>query len=86
MFHVHGSARSSDRAEVFRVSYFLFPPLFGAWVSADAATDLTAFGVFELLKSLEAFEATDCEVRSLLAILISDLGLYTPLYASATST
>lgn len=55
-------------------SYFLFPPLFGAWVSADAATDLTAFGVLGLLKSLEAFEATDCEVRSLLAILISDLG------------
>lgn len=64
------------------ICYFLFPLLFGAWVSADAATDLTVLEVLGLLKSLEAFEATDCEVCSLRAIVISDHWLNT----SATST
>ena len=46
--------------------------LFGACVSADAATLLMLGGVFGLLKSLDAFEATDLEVCSgFLAILAS---------------
>ena len=48
----------------------LRPPFrFGAWVSAEAATLFTAFGVLGLESSFEAFEATDFDVLSFLAIL-----------------
>jgi hypothetical protein len=38
--------------------------LSGRCVRADAATDFTAFGVFALLSSFDAFEPTDFDVRS----------------------
>lgn len=44
-------------------NYFL-PFLFGACVSADAATLFTAFGVFGSLSSFDAFDATDLDVVS----------------------
>lgn len=43
--------------------------LFGAWVSADAATFFTGAGVFGLLKSFEAMLATLFEVFSFLVTL-----------------
>jgi len=39
--------------------------LFGACVNAEAATFLTAAGVFGLLRSFAAVDATDFEVCSL---------------------
>ncbi len=43
----------------------------GAWVSAEAATLLTAFGVFLLASNLAALEATFREVRSFRAMVLS---------------
>ena len=49
-----------------------FPP--GRWVSAEAATDLTAGGVLGLLSSLDAVEATRADVRSLgLLVAMTDV-------------
>jgi hypothetical protein len=48
--------------------YFRFPLRSGACVSADAATLFTDFGVFGFLNNLDAFDATDFDVRSFLAI------------------
>lgn len=42
--------------------YFFF--LFAAWVSADAATRFTVAGVFGLLSSFEAVDATFGDVFS----------------------
>lgn len=42
----------------------------GACVSAEAATLLIGAGVFGLLKSFDAFDATDLEVRSFLDIVV----------------
>jgi hypothetical protein len=55
--------------------------LFGACVNAEAATFFTAAGVFGLLKSFPAVDATDFEVRSLRAMGISLL-----MATKATST
>lgn len=51
--------------------YYFFFPLFAAWVRADAATLLTAAGVFGLLNSLLALEATLGDVFSDFAIIFS---------------
>lgn len=55
--------------------------LFGACVNAEAATFLTAAGVFGLLRSFAAVDATDFEVCSLRAMGFSLL-----MAAKATST
>jgi hypothetical protein len=49
--------------------------LFGACVRADAATLFTALGVLGLLSSLLAFDATDDDVRSLLAMPLHHLSI-----------
>jgi hypothetical protein len=46
----------------------------GRWVSAEAATDFTAAGVFGLLKSFDAFEATRADVCSLEGFLVAIAG------------
>lgn len=43
----------------------------GRWVNAEAATDFTAAGVFGLLNSFDAFEATRAEVCSLGGFLLA---------------
>lgn len=52
-----------ERAAADR-SYLGFFLLSGDWLSADAATLFTAFGVFELLSNFDAFEATLFDVFS----------------------
>jgi len=53
--------------------YFFF--LSGAWVNAEAATDLTFLGVFGLRSSFAAFEATFFDVLSFFAMVVYlDLG------------
>ena len=59
-----------------RAAYFRppLPFLFGACVSADAATLFTALGVRGLESSFAAFVATDFDVRSLRAIAFKRTG------------
>lgn len=65
---IWGGRVISRPACVGETGYFFLP---GRWVSADAATLLTAFGVFGLLSSLPALDATFLDVVSFLAIVIA---------------
>lgn len=54
--------------------FFLEEGLLGRCVRTDAATDLTGFGVFGLLKSFDAILATRFEVFSFDIIFLLDEG------------